>query len=266
MQMASSTNLGATARAALEALFSASGRTTVQDLFHETLIQHDPNKADGLQGLMHFAEELARSPHARVTVLRTLVDRDFVVLHSIYDGLPGATPSMIAFDIFRFQHGKIVEHWGGQEPLMGLNVSGRSQTDGANAVADRDKTEYNRQRVRDFKQAVTVELQFDRIDEFIDGHNYAQHASKVGDGTDRLKARIAEATRTGSVRNGPVLHPKMYLAEGNFVLALVDAQTDAGHTANYDLFRVEGGKLVEHWDVLSEIPPQEDRKNTNSPF
>jgi predicted SnoaL-like aldol condensation-catalyzing enzyme len=49
------------------------------------------------------------------------------------------------------------------------------------------------------------------------------------------------------------------------VLCLVEARTEPP-TANYDLFRVENGRIAEHWDVLSVIPPQNRWKNTNGPF
>jgi hypothetical protein len=37
-------------------------------------------------------------------------------------------------------------------------------------------------------------------------------------------------------------------------------------TGNYDLFRVQNGKIAEHWDVLSPIPPRNQWKNANGPF
>jgi predicted SnoaL-like aldol condensation-catalyzing enzyme len=134
--------------------------------------------------------------------------------------------------------------------------------DGPTAVVDRKQTEANRTLVRNFKQVVTVELRFDRVDEFIGGDHYVQHASKVGDGTARMKARVSQVEKPGDT---PVLIPRRYIADGNFVLCLVEARTEPP-TANYDLFRVENGRIAEHWDVLSVLPPQNRRKNTNDPF
>jgi len=38
------------------------------------------------------------------------------------------------------------------------------------------------------------------------------------------------------------------------------------HTAFYDLFRVQDGKIAEHWDVLEAIIPKEQWKNQNGKF
>jgi predicted SnoaL-like aldol condensation-catalyzing enzyme len=255
-------DLGARARQAIIEIFRNRDPTAIDRFFSEPFVQHDPSIVDGLLGLKTFAAEVAGSPTTDVIIYRTLVDGDMVMLHSKYEGLPGFAEPVIAFDLFRFRDGKIVEHWGGQDSEVGPNPSGHTQVDGPTAVVDRDRTEANRALVRAFKQVVTVELRFDRVDEFIDGDHYTQHASKVGDGVARMKSRVSEVTKPGTA---PVLVPRRYVAEGNFVLALVEARTEPP-TANYDLFRVQNGKIAEHWDVLSPIPPRNQWKNANGPF
>ena len=255
-------DLGATARQATIAIFRDRDSTAIDRFFSEPFVQHDPNIGDGLPGLRAFVTELANSPTTNITIYRTVVDGDIVMLHSKYEGWPGFSGPVIAFDLFRFKDGKIVEHWGGQTPETGPNPSGHTQVDGPTAVVGRERTEANRTLVSSFKQVVTVELRFDRVGEFIDGHHYTQHASKVGDGGARMQARVSGVVKPGAAQ---VLIPRLYIAEGNFVLALVEARTEPP-TANYDLFRVENGKIVEHWDVLSVIPPRDHWKNANGPF
>ena len=255
-------DLGATGRQAMIQIFRNRDSTATDRFFSDQFVQHDPNIADGLTGLRAFVTELANSPTTNVTIYRTVVDGDIVMLHSKYEGWPGFSGPVIAFDLFRFKNGKIVEHWGGQTPEADPNLSGHTQVDGPTAVVDRKQTEANRTLVRNFKQVVTVELRFDRVDEFIEGDHYIQHASKVGDGTARMKARVSQVEKPGGT---PVLIPRRYIADGNFVLCLVEARTEPP-TANYDLFRVENGRIAEHWDVLSVIPPQNQWKNTNGPF
>jgi predicted SnoaL-like aldol condensation-catalyzing enzyme len=255
-------DLGATARQAVIEIFRNRDSTAIDRFFSEPFVQHDPNIGDGLPGLKAFVTQLANSPTTNVMFYRTVVDGDVVMLHSKYEGWPGFSGPVIAFDLFRFNDGKIVEHWGGQAPETGPNPSGHTQSDGPTAVVDRKQTESNRTLVRNFKQVVTVELRFDRVVEFIDGDHYIQHASTVGDGTARMKARVSQVEKPGAT---PVLIPRRYIADGNFVLCLVEARTEPP-TANYDLFRVENGRIAEHWDVLSILPPQNRRKNSNGPF
>ena len=262
-QTSASDALGANARQAMIDIFRKKDVAAVDRHFAESFIQHDPNLADGLAGMKSFAAEIARSPAADITIYRTLVDGDFVLLHSRYEGVGRYGGPAIAFDLFRFKDGKIVEHWGGQEPEAPPNLSGRTQVDGPTEVLDREKTEVNRTLVRTYRETVMVALRFDRIEEFIEGAHYAQHASKIGDGIAQLRDRIASVAKEGGQLH---LAPRRFMAEGNFVLVLSEGDLPTGHTALYDLFRVQNGKIVEHWDVLTPIPPQDRRKNSNDPF
>jgi len=261
--MTNSDTLGATARQAMIDIFGKKDATAVDRYFGESFIQHDPSLADGLAGMKSFAAEIASSPAADITIYRTLVDGDFVLLHSRYEGVGRYAGSAIAFDLFRFKADKIVEHWRGQEPEAPPNLSGRTQVDGPTEILDRDKTEANRTLVRTYRETVMVALRFDRIEEFIEGTHYAQHASKIGDGIARLRDRIASVAKEGGKL---FLTPRRFVAEGNFVLVLTEGDLPSGPNAIYDLFRVENGKIVEHWDVLTPIPARDQWKNANGPF
>lgn len=255
--------LGTKARQAVIDIFRKKDVAAVDRYFGEPFTQHDPNLADGLAGMKSFAAEIASSPNANVKIYRTLVDKDFVLLHSIYEGVARYGGSAIAFDLFRFNDGKIVEHWGGQEPQAPPNLSGRTQVDGPSEIVNREKTEDNRTLVRTYRETVMLSLRFDRIGDFIDDAHYAQHASKIGDGIARLRDRIASVAKEGGQL---YLTPRRFVAEGNFVLVLTEGDLPSGPTALYDLFRVENGKIVEHWDVLTPIPPRDQWKNANGPF
>ncbi len=250
------------AQAALNGIFREKHLETIGRFFAEPFVQHDVTLADGLLGLGEYAREVAAS-RADLTIYRTIEDGEFVMLHSRYRGLPRNLGPMIIFDLLRFRDGKIIEHWRGQQQEAPANLSGHTQLDGPTEVSDLDKTEANRDLVRRFKEVVTVEGRFDRVGEFIEGNNYTQHATAVGDGTERMKKRVAEVLKPGAE---PTLKPVRYVAEGNFVLALVDAKMPQGPTANWDLFRVQNGWIVEHWDVISPIPPRNEWRHSNGPF
>ena len=82
-----SDTLGANARQAMIDIFRKKDPTVVDRHFAESFIQHDPNVADGLAGMKSFVAEVASSSGADVTIYRTLVDGDFVPLHSRLQGL-----------------------------------------------------------------------------------------------------------------------------------------------------------------------------------
>jgi predicted SnoaL-like aldol condensation-catalyzing enzyme len=258
-----SDTLGAIACQAMIDIFRKKDSTAVDRYFDRAFVQHDPNLTDGLGGMKSFAAEVASSPSADITIYRTLVDDNFVLLHSKYQGVARFGGSVIAFDLFRFKDGKIAEHWGGQQPEEPPNLSGRTEVDGPTDVIDRERTEANRTLVRTYRETVMVSLRFDRIEEFIDGVHYAQHASKIGDGIVALRNRIASVARDGGKLN---IIARRYVADGNFVLVLSKGELPTGLTALYDLFRVDSGKIVEHWDVLMPIPPRAQWKNENGPF
>jgi predicted SnoaL-like aldol condensation-catalyzing enzyme len=255
--------LGDRARQAMIAIFRNREATAVNRFFDEHFVQHDPNLADGLAGMRALAGEVANAPAADVTIYRTLVDGNYVVLHSRIEGVERYAGPVIAFDLFRFNDGKIAEHWGGQEPEAPPNLSGRTQVDGPTEVRDRDRTEANRTLVRTYRETVMGALRFDRIPEFIEDGRYAQHSSEIGDGIAQLRNRIASAAKAGRQLD---INARRFVADGNFVFVLSDGYLPSGRTAIYDLFRVESGKIVEHWDVLTPIPPRERWQNTNDPF
>ncbi len=223
--MTTSDTLGATARQAMIDIFRKKDVTAVDRYFAESFMQHDPNLADGLAGMKSFAMEIASSPSADITIYRTLVDGDFVLLHSRYEGVGRYGAPAIAFDLFRLNDGKIVEHWGGQEPEAPPNPSGRTQVDGPAEIVDREKTEINRALVRKYRETVMVSLRFDRIEEFIDSVRYAQHASKIGDGIAQLRERIASVAKKGGRL---YLTPRRFVAEGNFVFVLTEGDLPSG--------------------------------------
>jgi predicted SnoaL-like aldol condensation-catalyzing enzyme len=44
------------------------------------------------------------------------------------------------------------------------------------------------------------------------------------------------------------------IGEGNFVLTVSEGTWNGTSNAFYDLFRMENGKAVEHWDVIQPVP------------
>ncbi len=95
------------------------------------------------------------------------------------------------------------------------------------------------------------------------GKSYRQHNPGAADGPDPFIAFVTEF-----VKAYPELRVdfKRLIAEGDLVVVhshMVRSPGDRG-TAVVDIFRLEEGKVVEHWDVLQEVP--ERSANANSMF
>lgn len=242
------------AEAAQTALFTDFDSDRAQTLIDPDYIQHNPAVPTGRETILGFLPALKASG-LKATTHRTLADGDLVAFHNTYENadLFGG-PSLAGFDIYRVANGQVVEHWDNLAPLAPPNPSGRTQTDGPTAVTDLALTEANRAVVKGFIEAVLIGQDFPAITDFISQTDYAQHNTGIADGLDGLNTALAAMAREGLSMTYARLH--RLVAEGNFVLAVSEGQFAGAHSAFYDLFRLEAGRIVEHWDIISEIPAE----------
>jgi predicted SnoaL-like aldol condensation-catalyzing enzyme len=222
-------------------------------------IQHNLNVADGFEGFKAFTQILPKG-ETKVNTVRVFQEGNFVFAHSEYN----VFGPKIGFDIFRFEDGKIVEHWDNLQEAQKPNPSGHTMIDGASSLKDLDKTAANKELVADFVDDILVNGKFDKLNSYFDGDNYIQHNPYIGDGLSGLGKALEEWAKQGITMKYDKVHK--VLGEGNFVLVVSEGQLAGQHTAFYDLFRIENGKIAEHWDTLETIPAKDQWKNTNGKF
>jgi predicted SnoaL-like aldol condensation-catalyzing enzyme len=240
--------------------FNTGDQTPISYINPTTYIQHNLAVGDGLAG---FGEVMQHAPPEgfKANVIRAFEDGDYVFTHTKYDFFgPKA-----AFDVFRFEEGKIVEHWDNMLPVQPKNPSRRTQFDGATELTDLDKTDANKKTITEFIEKVLLGNEMDKLTTYINPEKYIQHNPAVADGLDGFGAAMQYFAENGLVMEYTKLHK--VLGQGNFVLSMSEGKFGKGEaTAFYDLFRLEDGKIVEHWDVISTIPPKSEWKNENGKF
>ena len=244
--------------------FATGDTDTAKELLAEGYIQHNLAYGTGRDAFISSVEYLA-SADEKTTVenIRAFEDGDKVFLQTVYN-FAGAG-EQVAFDIFRFDNeGKIAEHWDNLAAKAEPNPSGHTQIDGTMEVTDLDKTEENRKLVEDFLYDVMQGNNLDKTPDYFDGDTYIQHNTGIADGVSGLNEALAALAEQNIQMIYTTTH--QVLAQGNFVLAVSEGTFGDKPTAYYDLWRVENGKIAEHWDVMETIADKSTWQNQNGKF
>ncbi|GAA2088051.1 nuclear transport factor 2 family protein [Kitasatospora saccharophila] len=95
------------------------------------------------------------------------------------------------------------------------------------------------------------------------GDRYVQHNPRIADGAEGLREFVDTLRADFPHLRAEV---KRIFAEGDHVVAHVRGVRVPGGpaTAIVDVFRLEDGRIVEHWDVMQQVP--EESRNPNGMF
>lgn len=95
--------------------------------------------------------------------------------------------------------------------------------------------------------------------DYVSTDAYVQHSPQVADGIEGLGAFIQELADAGT----PMVYKYVHkiLGQGNFVVSYCLAQLGDEDVAVFDLFRLENGLIVEHWDCMEPLPRGENLVN-----
>ena len=244
--------------------FATGDTKKAASLLAEGYIQHNLAYGTGRDAFVGSVDYLASAP-VKTTVknVRAFADGDKVFLQNVYNF--AGNGEQVAFDIFRFdEEGLIAEHWDNLAAVSAPNPSGRTQIDGTTQKIDLDKTEANREIVKIFLFDVMQGNHAERTPDYFNGDTYIQHNTGIADGLSGLGAALAELAKQGV----QMIYTKVHqvLAQGNFVLAVSEGTFGGAPTAYYDLWRVENGKIAEHWDVMETIADKSTWQNQNGKF
>jgi len=222
--------------------------------------QHNLGIADGLAGFGAALQQLPPNS-AKVNTVRAFEDGDLVFAHTDYNFFG----PKIGFDIFRFEDGKIVEHWDNlQVTPTAANPSGHTMIDGPTQSTDAAKTETNKALVKSFVDDILVNGRMEKLAGYFNGDSYIQHNPQIADGLSGLGQALEAMAKQGITMKYDKIH--RVLGEGNFVLVQSEGSFGGKPTSFYDLFRVENGKIAEHWDTIETIPAKSEWKNNNGKF
>ena len=228
---------------------------TMRELANADYIQHNPFIPTGLEPFIKMLPVL-QEHKTQAENIRMFEDGNYVFMHNIWrNAQPFGAEEMVSFDIIRLdENGKVAEHWDALTPLVKETASGRSQTDGPTEVTDLDKTEENKALAKALVEDVLMGKAPEKITEYISTEMYHQHNPQIKDGLEGISEAIEYLVSQNNMFQYTKIHK--VLGEGNFALTISEGNWNGTNNVFYDLFRMENGKIVEHWDVIQAIPTE----------
>ncbi len=135
------------------------------------------------------------------------------------------------------------------------NTSSKAKIDSlTNAIqslsSNQKQIEDNKKLVADFYQELFGDKNVDAIDKYI-GDTYIQHNPALPDGKDALKQGATQWFKGAPKEKVDIQHLN---AEGDFVYIHTKSKMGPKTFSVIDIFRIENGKIAEHWDVIQEVP------------
>jgi len=227
----------------------------MRKLANADYIQHNPFLPTGLEPFIQMLPVLQENGTTAENI-RMFQDGNYVFMHNIWrNAKPFGADEMVSFDIIRIDdNGKVAEHWDAMTALVEETANGRTQTDGPTEVNDLDKTEANKALARALVEDVLMGRNPNKITDYISAETYHQHNPNIKDGLQGIVEAVEYLTSINNMFQYNTIYK--VIGEGNFVLTVSEGTWNGTSNAFYDLFRMENGKAVEHWDVIQPVPIQ----------
>ena len=122
--------------------------------------------------------------------------------------------------------------------------------------------EANRQTVLAFYEKGLNQKDADAALQYV-GNRYVQHNPTAADGPEGFRKFVGFLREKFPKSHSDI---KRSFVDGDYVILHVNAVREPGTrgSAIVDIFKLENGKIVEHWDVIQDVPEQ--AANTNTMF
>lgn len=238
----------------LEGIRDGKAREAVTKYTGTRYTQHSTGVRDGIEGFVEFFEPfIARNPKRDIQIVRGWADGQHVFLH-VYQSLNDGESQWVTTDFFDTdENDKIIEHWDVIAAYTDSSPSGHTSIDGSTDIVDLNRTEANKAIVRSLiEDVLMVGGDPTKIDAYISAETYIQHNKDVPDGLEHFRP-LALA------KDKPLIYTDLHLLVGcgNFVATLCRAEWEGAPLAQVDIFRLENGQVVEHWDNSEPVPPKD---------
>lgn len=209
-----------------------------------TYIQHNPQVKTGIAGMLEALEMLKQLPPPDKPArphMRLIAQAELVVIHL---NIEFAGQQKAVLDLFRFENGRIAEHWDAIQDITSLGSESITAVDGPIDIEDLHLTDQNATIIRNFSQQVLVNKCFDKLSDFV-AEKLIQHTPEVKDGIESFQQYLAGLAFEQVYR---------IVSEGNFVVSQSSGIAQGLPYVFYNVYRLSDRKIQEYWSVAQAIP------------
>lgn len=211
--------------------------------------QHSTGVADGAEGFLAFFEPFVeRNPKREIEIVRILEDGPWVFCNA-YQSLNDGAAQWVTMDMFYCdEDGLILEHWDTIAPYV-PTASGADMVAGATDIDPFGNTATNKALVLEFTKQVLTEGDMNRLAHFVSA-DIVQHGAPIGAGLEGYAAWLTDTAGDYEM----LFH---HFGQGDFVVTYGKRHAGGTDIAVFNLYRIAGGKIAEHWMNEEDITPRD---------
>lgn len=220
----------------------------------ESYTQHSTGVADEKAGFQSFFTDFfKRNPKREIEIVRAIEEDQFVFVH-VHQRLNDGAAEWITADIFRSDDsGRIVEHWDVIDAYQAPTAQELDAIHGEFEIRDESQTADNKKTVRRFLTEVFQNGEWQQWNQYV-AEELIQHNREIGQGSQAYKTYAQEKE---------LQYDFIFkiIAQGNYVVAYSKTILEGQAFAQFDIFRLENGKIIEHWDNKEVMPDKAELTN-----
>lgn len=243
-------------------------REVLLDYVHKDYVQHISFLPDGPEGINVFLD--VQGGKFPSEIKHVIDDGEMIAVH--FKGPGPAIPDhpwhgleLAVIDFFTVKDGKFYEHWYAVEPIA-PTASGYDMFEDV-LTPRTDVTPEQENKNRELVKAAFAKGFDGDIQGFgllLSDSTYIEHSPHVPEGTKNLFEAYQKHYNSPELPKGKVVYT---IAEGDIVMAFNSyIFPGSPEIVVCHLLRVWDGKVVEHWDIHTPVPPPEEFQHPNGMY
>lgn len=243
-------------------------REVLLDYVHQDYVQHIHFLPDGPEGINIFLD--MQGGKFITDIKHVIDDGELIAIHfkapgPVMPDHPWYGLELAVIDLFTIKDGKFFEHWYAVEPIA-PTVSGYDMFEDILEPRSDVSVEQEISNRKLVKTAFTNAFNGDieAFSNMMSDSPYIEHSPHVPEGTQNLFEAYKKHYDSPGPPKGKVIHT---FAEGDLVMAFNSyIYPENPEFVVCHLMRVWDGKIVEHWDIHTPVPPPEEFQHPNGMY